>query len=99
MEKINYSNLCPVCGYDFFAEFGFKPWHDKSPSDEICPSCGFQFGLDDYDNNKGYETKSEKYYLWRKKWISNECRWYSEGIKKPENWNQKEQLKNIGVDI
>jgi hypothetical protein len=36
-------DLCPVCGY----ELAFAPWSDDSPSDEICPSCGIQFGYDD----------------------------------------------------
>jgi rubredoxin len=36
--------LCPVCGYPELSE---PPWNNESPSDEICPSCGTQFGYDD----------------------------------------------------
>jgi hypothetical protein len=39
---------CPVCGYGL----DFLPWLDEdSPSDEICPCCFTQFGLDDVKLN------------------------------------------------
>jgi hypothetical protein len=36
---------CPICGYDGLTEI---PWEDDSPSYEICPSCGNEFGNDDF---------------------------------------------------
>ena len=38
-------NICPACGYDGLEE---PPWTDGSASDEICPSCGIQFGYEDF---------------------------------------------------
>lgn len=35
---------CPVCGFD---ELDEEPWRDGSGSQEICPSCGVQFGYED----------------------------------------------------
>lgn len=37
------STLCPVRGYDL----GFQAWDGDSPSDEVCLSCGIQFGYSD----------------------------------------------------
>jgi len=54
-------HTCPVCGYPELDE----PPRSSSGggSDEICPSCGFQFGLDDEDGGIGYAT-------WRERWIA-----------------------------
>lgn len=41
MEKI----YCRICGY----RLGFEPWGDdeKTPTYEICPCCGVEFGNED----------------------------------------------------
>jgi rubredoxin len=37
--------MCLVCGYPYLT----KPYGDYfQPSYEICPSCGYQYGYDDY---------------------------------------------------
>ena len=62
-------NICPVCSYDGL----FDPPYDENGygSYEICPCCGFQFGLDDYpDKDKGITE-------WRKKWEANGRPWFS----------------------
>ena len=39
-------NICPVCGYDGLDEPAFD--ERGVGSDDICPCCGFQFGLDGF---------------------------------------------------
>lgn len=77
-------NSCPVCAFNGL----FEPAYDEEygyPSDEICPCCGFQFGLDDYPNkNKGIQK-------WRENWIRKGSLWYSKSRIQP-NWNLTEQL-------
>lgn len=51
---------CPVCGL----QLDFKPWNGDSPSDEICPQCGMQFGY--YDVGPG--DRREYYEQWRDSW-------------------------------
>jgi hypothetical protein len=77
---MNYT--CPVCGYP---ELDEKPRTTTGGgSYEICPSCGFQFGVTDDD--KGYS-----YAQWRRRWKANGMQWWSEG-EKPANWNPVAQL-------
>ena len=64
-------NICPVCNYDGL----FDPPYDENGygSYEICPCCGFQFGLDDYpDNNRDRfeKTKDEKDLSPAKRWFA-----------------------------
>jgi len=45
---------CPVC---FYSELDFNPLKKDY---DICPSCGTEFGLDDFD---------ESYLELREKWV------------------------------
>jgi transcription elongation factor Elf1 len=46
---------CPACGYTGLRE---APWDDKNGgSQEICTSCGIQFG---YDDAAGGDTSKRK---------------------------------------
>ncbi len=93
MKKETHT-LCPVCGHNL----GFKQWEGDSASDEICPSCGIQFGYDDVTSASGVEsTREEIYQMWRKKWISEGMKWFSKGRPPPINWNTRQQLKRIGI--
>lgn len=86
MDSLTFT--CPVCGYPGLSE---PPRSPKSGggSYEICPSCGFQFGVTDDDRGFSYET-------WRSSWISRGMPWDSQGIEPPpENWNPKEQLERL----
>lgn len=82
--------MCPVCGYPKLEN---KPYNDKGlPSEDICPCCGFQFGCDDnYDLN----NISKYHSIWRDNWIKNGSIWFSRKTSKPDNFNFKEQLKNL----
>jgi hypothetical protein len=84
------TNYCLVCGYDL----GIAPWEDSEPSHEICPSCGIHFGYDDMAGGKK-EMRLYIYLGWRGKWKADDMKWWSKGQPQPENWNPKEQLKNI----
>ena len=57
---------CPVCQ----SELDFEPWCENSASDEICPSCGIQFGY----NDAREDYRQRIYSLWREAWIANNRR-------------------------
>ena len=79
------NNFCPVCGYPLG---NYNPWGDdgKTPTFDICPCCGVEWG------NEDYTTESRTEY--RKKWLADGAKWF-EPQKKPVNWNLEEQLKDI----
>jgi hypothetical protein len=92
MDTLIKDTHCPVCGYDL----GFPAWKDKSPSDEICPSCGIQFGYNDAAG--GDEARRRQIYQqWRQKWIAEGMRWNSVGISPPPQWDPIGQLRQIGI--
>jgi len=78
---MNYT--CPVCGYNKLNE----PPYDvhNSPSYEICPSCGTEFGFDDF---------ATSIPNLRQKWIENGMEFWNASAK-PDDWNPLLQLKNI----
>lgn len=81
---------CPVCGFDL----GFKPWDGESASDEICPSCGIQFGYDDAAGSD-HEQRKRIHDAWREKWIAKGMPWSSVGMPSPPDWNPEEKLRHI----
>jgi hypothetical protein len=88
MGSLN-SKYCPVCGF----YLDFYPWVGKSPSDEICPCCGIQFGNDDMaggDINK----RRLIYYQWKQQWITEKMPWRSMGITPPKHWNPQSQVRH-----
>jgi hypothetical protein len=88
------STNCPVCGYDL----EFKPWDGDSPSDEICPSCGIQFGYHDAGPD-GEITRAETYEEWRAAWIASGMVWHQGWSDPPPGWDPRQQLKLIGIDV
>ncbi|WP_009963304.1 hypothetical protein [Verrucomicrobium spinosum] len=79
-------NTCPVCGYPALREPPRAP--SGGGSYEICPSCGFQFGVDDDDRGISYEDA-------RKRWATAGCRWYSRGLPAPDDWDARAQLQRL----
>jgi len=73
---------CLVCGFPNLAE----PPRTAAGggSFEICPSCGYQFGVDDEDRKIPYTTA-------RSAWINGGMKWWS-SIPKPNHWKPKVQL-------
>lgn len=82
--------FCPVCGYDL----GFPAWKADQPSDEICPSCGIQFGYTDAAGGN-IQKRIEIYKEWRNNWIRNGMIWDKGLSSPPKDWNPKKQLENV----
>ena len=57
-------NVCPVCGCGSLVEPAFN--ERGVGSDDICPCCGFQFGLDDFP----YEDRERLIAEWRERWVA-----------------------------
>ena len=75
---------CPVCGYPALQEAPRDP-QTGSGSYEICPSCGFQFGVDDDDGGWTYAA-------WRDRWTRAGMRWWSTSSEPPPGWDPARQL-------
>ena len=76
---------CPVCGYPRLTE---KPrTRAGGGSFEICPSCGFQFGVSDEDAGFTYEQ-------WRERWRAGGLQWSSQQPA-PPGWDACEQLATL----
>jgi hypothetical protein len=78
--------LCPVCGYNDtlappYAD-GQDDWYQ-----EICPSCGTQFGYDDC---------TRTHHELRQRWLDGGARWWSPDPQ-PPNFNGVDQLKIAGL--
>ena len=89
-------NVCPVCGYDGLDEPAFD--ERGAGSDDICPCCGFQFGLDDFP----YEDRERLVAEWRERWVAGGCVWkYATGCRRPpEGWDPQAQLaRTRGVTV
>lgn len=81
---LNKLFLCKVCGYNY----GDYVWGEDglSPSHEICPCCGTEFG---------YEDSNESSILaQRERWLNSGAKW-SNPEEKPKKWSFEEQLKNL----
>lgn len=78
-------HTCPVCAYPKLTE----PPRSKSGggSYEICPSCGFEFGVSDDDLGHTYES-------WRKQWVAKGMKWSSRGNEQPADWNPAAKLSS-----
>jgi hypothetical protein len=79
---------CPVCGYPDLTEAARSY---ESGSYEICPSCGFQFGVSDDNGGISYDE-------WRESWIDQGMPWNSKGIKPPTNWDPRQQLARVAPE-
>lgn len=78
------SKNCRVCG---LLQIDY-PWGENgdTPTYDICPCCGVEFG------NEDYTIVSIREY--RKEWLRNYNGWF-EPSKRPKDWNLEEQLKSI----
>jgi hypothetical protein len=87
MDEMKFT--CPVCGYRGLEE---PPRSGASGggSYEICPSCGFQFGVTDDDKGFSYEA-------WRSQWQEQGMPWSSIGIDPPAEWNPAEQVSRLRI--
>ena len=65
---------CPVCSYP---QLTTEPWTAGSPSDEICPQCGTQFGYDDAIGLNGQNALTERHSELFTKWVDAGSQWSS----------------------
>ncbi len=81
---------CPICGY---GELEMPAYTDYGASNnELCLSCGFEFGF--HDDSEGITVEQ-----WREEWIAEGMPWRCDEEDKPEHWNPKAQLFRIGVKV
>ena len=59
-------------------------------SDEICPSCSFQFGFSDDDRGWSYSD-------WRRKWVDEGMLWDKGSSDPPSGWDPIDQLRHAGL--
>jgi hypothetical protein len=83
--------ICPACGYDRLEE---PPWTDGSASDEICPSCGIQFGYDDFAGGD-VDARRNVYAAWREEWRAGGMRWWSPTPPPPRGWDPVSQVRRV----
>jgi hypothetical protein len=79
-------HTCPVCAYPKLEEAPRSK--SGGGSYEICPCCGFQFGVDDDDKGLSYEEARER-------WIAKGMIWRSKGQKAPAKWDAAKQLATL----
>jgi hypothetical protein len=80
---------CPVCGYPALEEAPRSS--SGGGSYEICPSCGFEFGVSDDDLGFSYAE-------WRQRWVDFGMKWWSIEIEPPpDGWDAKRQLEEAGL--
>ena len=78
--------FCPVCGFDGLGEPPYSQSGDGLY--EICPCCGFQFGVT--DDNQGIS-----FHEWREAWIDRGMSWTSPGRTAPKGWDPLAQLRDL----
>jgi hypothetical protein len=76
--------VCRVCGY--LNET--PPWGEdgKTPSFEICPCCGVEFGYED--------ATPQAVRNYRANWLARGAQWFIESLK-PTDWDVEAQMANI----
>jgi hypothetical protein len=79
-------NTCLVCGYPGLEEPPRAP--SGGGSYEICPSCGFQYGVDDDDRGTDYVKA-------RAAWVGRGSAWWSRGQTAPADWDAGRQLSAL----
>jgi hypothetical protein len=77
-------NICPACGYTDLLE---PPrTSEGGGSYEICPSCGFEFGVTDDDEGFTYAA-------WRSRWVSRGMKWWANPSQPSVGWDPRAQLR------
>jgi hypothetical protein len=74
--------MCPVCGFDRMlrpAAVGY-----------ICPCCGVEFEVDDYELGHGEL---------RRQWIAKGMLWFSRITPSPAEWDPSAQLNRAGYGV
>ncbi len=76
--------VCRVCGYVNET----PPWGEdgETPSFEICPCCGVEFGYED--------ATPQAVRAYRTKWLANGARWFTPELR-PADWDLEAQMAKI----
>jgi rubredoxin len=77
---------CPVCGWPKLRDA--PRTKSGGGSFEICPSCGFEFGVSDDDQGHTYEG-------WRAAWVQRGMPWSSQAQSAPAKWKPVEQMRRV----
>ena len=76
---------CPVCGFGGLEDPAYDPLTGLG-SYQICPSCGFEYGVTDDDRQITHEQ-------WRRRWIDAGMPWRDAGVSDaPRDWDASAQL-------
>lgn len=79
---------CPVCGFSGLDVPAYSPATGLG-SHEICPSCGYEFGVTDDDEQITHEQ-------WRRQWVEAGMPWRDAGISAPPpGWDPHAQLGEV----
>jgi hypothetical protein len=84
------AHVCPICGFSALVQA--PRTSSGGGSYEICPSCGFQFGVTDDDRGYTYEQ-------WRAEWRKRGMPWDNRSSSPPPDWDPVEQLRRVGVEF
>ena len=80
------SHTCPVCGFPGLHEAPRSL--TGGASFEMCPSCGFEFGVDDDDQSQSFAS-------WRERWKQGGMKWSSKGTPQPKQWKPEAALASV----
>ena len=80
------NSVCPVCGFPSLN----APPHSVGggASNEICPSCGYEHGVDDEDKGISHAAA-------RDAWQRGGMRWSSKGQPQPKAWKPEQQVATV----
>jgi len=81
---MSVETICRVCGYNTFPDIF---WKENHPSYDICPCCGNESGVNDFNLSNIHE--------YREKWRSLNYQWWDSDIFPSIDWNPIEQMKSI----
>lgn len=79
------NHSCPVCGWPHLREAPRSK--SGGGSYEICPSCGFEFGVSDDDEGHTHAS-------WRAGWVKRGMPWSSKAQAAPAKWDPAGQLRS-----
>lgn len=88
-EDLAVKYPCPVCGY--------RELEEPPERFSICPSCGTEFGYDDFvfDPRDRVRKLSEL----RNQWLAAGAPWFDRGMQPPPNWRPYAQIIEAGLAI
>lgn len=81
--ELSRAEACPVCAWPGLME---EAWSQASPSHEICPSCGTEFGYDDAVGFTDRDALAARHGALRQSWKLGGREWWSDSRKPPDGW-------------